>query len=205
MRGRPISRAQKTGRVLMPGVLFVVSGPSGVGKSSILAEVRKSVDFFFSVSMTTRDRRPHEVEGVHYRFVDRETFERAVETGELLEWAEYGGNLYGTPKAPVLDALARGEHVLFDIENQGAQQIRDAYDDAVLVFVLPPSLEELESRLRRRGDTSEEDVGRRLAVAEYQIATAADLYDFQVVNDSIATAAAEMVSILMSAHSHDCA
>jgi guanylate kinase len=189
----------------MPGVLFVVSGPSGVGKSSILAEVRKSVNFFFSVSMTTRMRRPHELDGVHYRFVDRETFEHAVEAGELLEWAEYGGNLYGTPKMPVLEALARGEHVLFDIENKGAQQIRDAYDDAVLVFVLPPSLEELESRLRRRGDTSEEDISRRLAVAEHQIATAADLYDFQVVNDSIATAAAEMVSILMSAHSHDCA
>ncbi len=198
-------RDERHGTSLMPGILFVVSGPSGVGKSSILAEVRKTVDFFFSVSMTTRRRRPHEQDGVDYWFVDRAAFEEAVQAGELLEWAEYGGNLYGTPKAPALEALSRGEHVLFDIENKGAQQIRDAYEDAVLVFVLPPSLEELERRLRRRGDTSDDDIARRLAVASQQIANAAVLYDFQVINDSIATAAAEMVSILMAAHDQGCA
>ncbi len=189
----------------MSGVLFVVSGPSGVGKSSILAEVRKAVEFFFSVSMTTRDRRPHEIDGVDYWFVNRSVFEAAVAAGELMEWAEYGGNLYGTPRAPVLAALERGEHVLFDIENKGAQQIRDAYKHAVLVFVLPPSLEELELRLHKRGDTSDEDIARRLAVAQEQIANAAELYDFQVINDSIATAAAEMVSILIAAHDQGCA
>lgn len=179
--------------------MLVVSGPSGVGKSTILEEVRESAEIFFSVSMTTRRRRTGEVDGVHYRFVSREAFENAVSSGELLEWATYGGNLYGTPKGPVIEALERGEDVLFDIENDGAHQIHAAYRNAVLVFILPPSMDELERRLRRRGDTSGGDMKRRLAVAEAQIADAVQNYDHLVVNDSIATAVQEMASILASA------
>lgn len=179
--------------------MLVVSGPSGVGKSTILEEVRKSAEFFFSVSMTTRPRRTGEVDGAHYRFVSRQVFDDTVESGELLEWVTYGGNRYGTPMSPVVEALERGEDVLFDIENDGAHQIRAAYSDAVLVFILPPSMDELETRLRRRGDTSGEDIKRRLAVAEAQIADAAQNYDHLVVNDSITTAVQEIASILAAA------
>ncbi|MCB1246702.1 MAG: guanylate kinase, partial [Acidimicrobiia bacterium] len=140
------------------GRLVVVSGPSGVGKSTIVAAVMKELGAEFSVSATTRRPRPHEVDGVDYHFVDRTTFEEMRAQGDILEWAEYGGNLYGTPLSSVRPIVERGVDVILDIENEGARQIRAAYDGAVLIFILPPSLTELERRLRGRGDTSTEDM-----------------------------------------------
>jgi len=154
--------------------------------------------FHFSVSMTTRPARPSEADGVDYHFVTRPEFEAAVARGELLEWAEYGGNLYGTPREAAMARLAAGENVLLDIENDGAGQVKRAFPDAVLVFLLPPSLEELEKRLRARGDTTDAAVQKRLAVAEEQIADAEENFDHLVVNDDIGMAVSELTSILAS-------
>ena len=136
------------------------------------------------------------MDGVDYRFVTRGEFESAAAAGELLEWAEYGGNLYGTPRGPVLTHLDAGHDVLLDIENDGARQVKAAYPDAVLIFLLPPSLAELEVRLRSRGDTDDIQVRRRLAIAESQIADAEANFDHLVVNDDIGTAVAQVTGIL---------
>ena len=152
----------------------------------------------FSVSATTRPPRPGERDGVDYYFVDRTRFRAMVNGGELLEWAEYGGHDYGTPVSEVQRRLAAGTDVLLDIENDGAKQVKTAHDGAVLIFILPPSLEELETRLRARGDTSDADIARRLAVAEAQIAEAPKIYDHLVVNDDLATAISQVSSILRS-------
>ena len=180
------------------GKLLVVSGPSGVGKTSVVDALSRAAQFHFSVSMTTRAPRPSEVEGVDYIFVTRPQFEAAVGRGELLEWAEYGGNLYGTPRGPVLERLAAGNDVLLDIENDGAGQVKAAYPDAVLVFLIPPTLRELERRLQERGDTDPDEMAKRLAVAEAQIADAEANFDHLVVNDDIGTAVSEVTGILTS-------
>lgn len=156
----------------------------------------EEADFHFSVSMTTRPPRPSEVDGVDYHFVTREEFEDAVAADRLLEWAEYGGNLYGTPRDPVVARLEAGQNVLLDIENDGAGQVRRSYPDAILIFLVPPSLAELEHRLRTRGDTNDTAVRRRLAVAKSQIADAESNFDHLVVNDEIAAAVAEVTGIL---------
>ena len=178
------------------GTLLVVSGPSGVGKSSVVHALTERVDFHFSVSWTTRERRPGESDGVDYVFVDRGRFEKGIEQGGFLEWAEYSGHLYGTPRQPVLAQLDRGKHVLLDIENDGAGQVKRAYPRALLVFLLPPSMEELERRLRGRGDTSDRDIERRLGVARDQIAEAGERFDHLVTNHEVGVVADEIVSIL---------
>lgn len=152
--------------------------------------------FHFSVSMTTRAPRPTEVSGADYHFVTRSEFEEAISAGELLEWAEYGGHLYGTPRREVLDTLAAGEDVLLDIENEGAAQVKVAFPDAVLVFLVPPSMDELGRRLQERGDTDSADMEKRLAVAESQIADAEANFDHIVVNDDIGAAVGAVTGIL---------
>lgn len=152
--------------------------------------------FHFSVSMTTRPPRPGEVDGKHYRFVDREEFALARDAGELVEWAEYGGNLYGTPVSEVLAPRERGEDVLLDIEMVGARNVKTAFPEAVMIFIAPPSLADLERRLRRRGDTSEEDIARRLGVARDQMDEAKGLFDHIVVNDDLDTAVGRVAGIL---------
>ncbi len=178
------------------GSLIVISGPSGVGKSSILSGVMAEVPSGFSTSATTRDPRPGEVDGVHYVFIDRPEFERRIASGEILEWAEYGGHLYGTPRSEVEPRLASGVNVFLDIENEGGKQIAQSFPDAILIFVRPPSLEVLERRLRGRGDTSNADIDRRLAVAAEQMAEAEIVYDHIVLNDTLDAAIARVVDIL---------
>lgn len=178
------------------GILLVVSGPSGVGKSSVVDGLLRETGAAFSVSATTRPPRPGEVDGEDYHFVTDPAFDRLIADGELLEWAEYGGHRYGTPRAPVVERLEAGEDVVLDIENNGAHQVKAAYPDAVLVFIVPPSMEELERRLRARGDTSEDAVHERLGVAESQIADATGSFDHLVVNDVLETAISQVIPIL---------
>jgi guanylate kinase len=187
--------------VPVPSRLTVLSGPSGVGKGSVVAEIRrKHPRVWLSVSATTRAPRPGEVEGVQYHFVDRAEFERLVAAGEMLEWAEYAGNLYGTPRAPVEERLAAGTYALLEIELQGARQVRAAMPEAQLVFLAPPSREELARRLVGRGTEDEPAIAARLDVAEVEMAAACE-FDVVVVNDTIEHAAEELVRLLGSPHS----
>lgn len=177
----------------------MISGPSGVGKSTVIRAFSESLPVSFSVSATTRLARPGEVHGEDYFFESSESFDELVANGGLLEWAEYGGHRYGTPRAQVDEALRRGEHIFLDIENDGAAQVKAARADAVLVFILPPSLAELEQRLRRRGDTSEVDIEKRLAVVAQQIQDARERYDWLITNDDLELAVLQLRRILAAA------
>ncbi len=178
------------------GRLIVLSGPSGVGKSTVVAALTARHPFFFSVSATTRLPRAGERNGIDYRFVSRSEFEAMRDDGELLEWAEYSGRLYGTPRAPVLNRLAAGEDVLLDIEVRGAMQVKEAFPQALTVFLAPPDVEELERRLRRRGDTDPVEVQRRLDIARWQLEVAEQEFDHVVVNASVEQAVGEILRIL---------
>lgn len=167
-----------------------------MGKSTVVATLLQRRPLMFSVSVTTRHQRPHEIDGVHYHFVQRAKFEEMIEAGLLLEWAQYSGNLYGTPKQPVEAWLAGGETVVLDIELRGARQIRQTFPAAVLIFIAPPSLADLEKRLQQRGDTDAEEVKRRLQLAAEQLAEAPQLFDHIVVNDRVDRAVAEIERIL---------
>ena len=172
--------------------IFVFSGASGVGKSSALKRVMEArSDLRFSVSATTRDPRPGEVDGVHYFFVNRARFEEMIENRALLEYDEHHMNLYGTPMAQ----LSGDKHVILDIEPNGAFQVKRNCPEAVLIFVTPPSLEELERRLRSRGDTSEEQIQVRMTRAKWEIAQS-DHYDYVVLNDDLDRCVAELLDII---------
>ncbi len=160
----------------------MISGPSGVGKSSIIDLLGRRRTFRFSVSATTRPPRPGERHGVDYLFIDRAEFEALVAADEFLEWAEFGGNLYGTPRRPVQAWLEEGEDVLLDIEIAGARQIRRTFPTALFVFITPPGLEELRRRLEGRGDTSESEIRIRLERARRDLAAAPEVFDALVVN-----------------------
>jgi guanylate kinase len=178
------------------GRLLVVSGPSGVGKSTVVRALIDRRDLYFSVSATTRLPRPGEQNGVDYRFLTTEEFEELRSRGELLEWATYSGHLYGTPRAPVLERLENGDDVLLDIEVQGAMQVKEAFPESITIFLAPPSMEELERRLRARGDTSDEDVERRLEIARWQTQVASERFDHLVRNDEVSEAVTEIERIL---------
>jgi len=179
--------------------LIVLAGPSGVGKSSIVAELRRRLpELFFSVSATTRDPRRGEVEGRDYHFVGPAGFDRLVERGDLLEWAEIHGGLQrsGTPREPVERALADGRPVLVEVDLAGARAIKRAVPESVTVFVEPPSVAELERRLRGRGTESEEHYRRRLRTATEELA-ARDEFDVALVNDDVPEVAAALVQLLV--------
>lgn len=178
---------------------MVLSGPSGVGKDSVIELIRaRSREVWLSVSVTTRPKRDYEVDGVHYFFVDRSQFQRMAERGELLEWAEFAGHLYGTPRGPVESRLRRGEPALLKIDLQGARQVRSAMPKALLVFLAPPSWNELERRLIGRGTDDPETIRRRLEHAREELAAESE-FDVTVVNDSVEHAAAELLELLGSA------
>jgi guanylate kinase len=178
--------------------LVVLSGPSGVGKDSVIELIRaRSPWVWLSVSITTRPKRDYEIDGVHYNFVSRPEFERMTADGHLLEWAEFAGNLYGTPRAPVEARLASGIPVLLKIDLQGARQVRAAMPDALLVFLAPPSPQELKRRLVGRGTEDEETLRRRLQHADEELAAEPE-FDVTVVNDFVERAADELVGLLGS-------
>lgn len=178
------------------GRLVVISGPSGVGKSSIVDVVVDRTDSCFSVSATTKPPRQGEVDGVDYHFMTREAFLDATDGGLMLEWAEYAGHLYGTLRSEVEPPLSRGVNVILNIEIEGAKQIRGTYPGAVLIFITPPSLQELARRLAGRGDTAPDDVERRFSIAAHEIAAAADVYDHIVENDVLDDAITRVLDIL---------
>ncbi len=177
------------------GMLIVVSGPSGCGKGTLLAEVLKKDKFFYSVSATTRSPRPGETDGVNYYFLTKEKFEETAENGGMLEYASYCGNYYGTPKKPVEDMLERGIHVILEIEVQGAMKIKEKCPDALFIFILPPSLKELRRRLNKRGTETEEVIERRLGEAAGEI-TQACKYDYTVVNGELSEAVDDFLAII---------
>jgi len=181
------------------GLLVVIAGPSGVGKGTVHARVLSALDdAVLSVSATTRAPRPGELDGSAYHFVSGTGFEELVSTDALLEWATYAGHRYGTPRGPVDDAVAAGKVVLLDIEVQGALQVKEHDPAALLVFLRPPSLEELERRLRGRGTESDEAVARRMARAREELA-AAHHFDVTVVNDDLDRCVAEVLGHIAAA------
>ena len=182
------------------GKLLVISGPSGAGKSTVVSKaIEGRSDICFSTSVTTRDPRPGEVDGREYFFISFERFREMVENDELLEHAEYVANRYGTPRSYVNQRLEEGLNVLLDIEVQGARQVRKKMPEAVLIFIAPPSLEELERRLRGRGTDSESAIEGRLIRARQEFQEA-DFYDYLIVNDDIEKAAAKLSAIIEAEH-----
>jgi guanylate kinase len=198
-RPRPIARAagREHAMIARRGLMLVLSSPSGAGKTTLsrmLLEIDPMVDL--SISVTTRKQRPGEIAGMHYHFVDDARFDQMVRDAELLEWAQVFGNRYGTPRAAVDAALARGRDVLFDIDWQGTQQLREkARGDLVSVFVLPPSIPELERRLHSRAQDSDEVIKTRMAKVFDELSHWAE-YDYVVINSDIDRAFADVQSIL---------
>jgi guanylate kinase len=188
--------ARKSDAIARRGLMLVLSSPSGAGKTTLSRMLLDDPAVDLSISVTTRPRRPAEEDGVHYHFIDRARFDAMVRSGELLEWAEVHGNCYGTPRAPVESALRAGRDVLFDIDWQGTQQMREkARSDLVSVFVLPPSAPELARRLHTRAQDSEEVIRSRMAKAADEMSHWAE-YDYVIVNRDLTDAFAELRAIL---------
>jgi guanylate kinase len=183
--------------VLIKPVLFVLSAPSGSGKSTLINRVRSILpDLFYSVSCTTRAPRPGEVDSVDYCFLDPSGFEEMIRNGGFLEWKEVHGSMYGTPSQPILDALAKGRRCVMDIDVQGAADVFARIEESVGVFIMPPSLDVLEERLRRRGSDPEDSIKTRLKNAREELKSVG-LFSYKVVNDDLERATQELVSIIL--------
>ena len=178
------------------GKLFVISGPSGAGKSTVITRLLKQLNnVYFSISATTREPRRGERDGVDYHFIAKEEFEQLIENDQLLEYAEFVGNFYGTPAIPVDEKLNAGYDVILDIETKGAEQVMSKRPDAISIFIFPGSFEILEQRLRLRGTDSEEKILGRLAQAKIECQKA-EMYDYIIINDRFETACDEVISII---------
>ncbi|MDO4530667.1 MAG: guanylate kinase [Bacillota bacterium] len=177
------------------GILLIISGPSGAGKGTIVGKLCEKDDFSLSISATTRKPRDYEEDGVHYFFHTREEFEQMRDRKELLEWAEFCGNYYGTPRKYVTEQLMAGNNVILEIEVQGALQVKEIYPEGVLVFMVPPNLEELGRRLTNRGTEDKETINLRLrrALEEMELV---EKYDYLVINDTVEEATANILTIV---------
>lgn len=183
------------------GKLVVITGPSGVGKGTIIKRLlAKHPHFFLSISATTRNPRQGEVNGRDYYFLSRQEFETLIHQCQFLEWAEYNGNYYGTPCQPVKEQIAQGKTVILEIEVQGARQVKKTYPSAVRIFIMPPSLEELERRLRQRGTDSEDSIRKRLQQAQTELAASGE-FDYQVVNAQLEDTISQIEAIILK-HDH---
>ena len=182
------------------GKTFIISGPSGVGKSTVLsALLERRPNVYFSVSATTRDPRPGELDGIHYHFMDVDSFRKWIAMDQFLEYAEYVGNFYGTPKRFVDEAMEQGKDVILDIEVQGAIQVTSKRPDTVRIFIAPPSWAELERRLTERGTASKDKIQKRLLRAKVEFQTA-HTYDYFVINDTVENAVKELDAIMTAEH-----
>ena len=188
--------APPTGAI-RPGKLFVLSGPGGVGKSTITKALMDHPDFWVSVSATTRSPRAGERDGVDYFYISEDEFNRRISANEFLEWAEFAGNKYGTPITEVHEKLAKGLNVILEIEIDGARQVRKSSPSSQLIFIAPPSWEELVKRLERRGTDSDERRAERLALAQEEMAAQSE-FDYVVVNDQLDRVIAQLVSLAAS-------
>lgn len=175
--------------------LIIISAPSGCGKGTLLNKVFGDSDAFYSVSCTTRDPRPEDIEGVTYHFLTEEEFEKMIADDGFLEYAKYSRNYYGTPKKPVEDNLAAGRDVLLEIETQGAFKVKAVRSDAVSLFILPPSVAELDRRLHKRATEEEDVIARRVAEAAGEIAKA-EQYDYVIMNDDLDAAVADLTDVV---------
>jgi guanylate kinase len=183
-----IQNGATTKKCLSQGKLIVLTGPSGVGKGTLMRSLlQRHPELYYSVSATTRPPRPGEIDGKHYHFINRSKFEKLVAGGEFLEWAEFAGNYYGTPRQAVLNQINSGKSVVLEIELEGARQIRSSFAEAFSIFILPPSINELEKRIRSRGQDTEDAIARRLRRAQDEI-NAAEEFDIQIVNDDFEAA-----------------
>ncbi|MBV6623118.1 MAG: guanylate kinase [Rivularia sp. (in: Bacteria)] len=187
-----------TNKLLSPGKLIVLTGPSGVGKGTLMRLLlSRHPELNYSISATTRPPRPGEVDGKDYYFISRSKFGQLIEEGEFLEWAEFAGNLYGTPRKPVIDLMESGKSILLEIELEGARQIRAAFPELLSIFILPPSFQELEKRIRGRKKDSEDAISRRLKRAKEEI-NAASEFHLQIVNDDLETTISDIEKAMFS-------
>ena len=183
------------------GLLIVLSGPSGVGKGTVRKAVfaQQDINFEYSISATSRPKRPGEIDGVDYYFKTREEFEQMIKNGELLEYTEYVGNYYGTPVKYVQETLAAGKDVFLEIEVEGAKQVRKKFPDGLFIFLIPPSLSELENRIKNRGTESAELIRNRMHVAVEELKMM-NLYDYVVENDKVENAVEKIKAIVIAEH-----
>lgn len=185
---------------LHKGKLFIISGPSGAGKGTICKELKKETDIDISVSMTTRQPRTGETDGISYYFVTKEQFKEEIENNGFLEYAEVYGNYYGTPKGKVVEKLENGKDVILEIDIQGALNVKESYPEGVFIFILPPSMEVLRKRLTGRGTETEECINMRLSQTLKEISYI-DKYDYCVINDEVDVATGKVRSIISAEHS----
>ncbi len=180
------------------GKLIVLTGPSGVGKGTLLKSLLENhPEIYLSISATTRSPRPGEVHGQNYYFLTKSQFTEMIAAGEFLEWAEFAGNYYGTPRKAVVEQIAKDKIVLLEIEVKGARQVRQSFPEALQIFILPPSVEELEKRIRGRGQDAEAAILKRLKQAETELAAASE-FDIQIVNDDLNQALCTLETAIFS-------